>query len=378
MSEKTREFLKPLFRDTARPSGSEFADLIDSFVNKETDGVSVDTDGNLVLTRGVRLGDSDGTAAGGLRFHTNRLQVFTGGAWVDVASGGGGGFQTALPTTPQSAVVRESNVGIGPFAAAPTFRLEVPLGNTGTPKDQVLFGNVVCGNGVAGDGGFAVFCHKAMAVNVNDNFALRQSPNGPVHINAPTNQVIGFRQGGDDIRLGVSKNGNVVVGSESDVPGAPAGSLLQVQGNAHVQGNLNVTGDITIAGQAFKSAPLAWQPPPSDARVKEHVSDLELGLSELRQVRTVRFRYNGRGGTQAGQAGVGVLAQEIEAILPETVRQISIPDDPELDDMRVFDASPLTFVLINAVKELAARVEHLERALAATTAPAASPGLVVA
>ena len=48
----------------------------------------------------------------------------------------------------------------------------------------------------------------------------------------------------------------------------------------------------------------------------------------------------------------------------------SVADDPGLDDMRVFDPSALTYVLINAVKELAARVEHLEQALAAATAAA--------
>jgi hypothetical protein len=32
--------------------------------------------------------------------------------------------------------------------------------------------------------------------------------------------------------------------------------------------------------------------------------------------------------------------------------------------MRVFDPSALTYVLINAVKELAAKVEHLEQKLA--------------
>jgi endosialidase-like protein len=107
------------------------------------------------------------------------------------------------------------------------------------------------------------------------------------------------------------------------------------------------------------------------------VRDLELGLSELRQVRPVRFRYNGRGGTTAGQAGVGVIGQEIETVLPETIQRISVADDPGLDDMRVFDPSALTYALINAVKELAGRVEQLEQALAAATAPA-SPAPVVA
>jgi hypothetical protein len=346
MTERTRDFLKPEFKDGERPSGADFTDLIDSFVNKQTDGVSLDADGNLVLIRGIRLGDSAGTTAGGLRFNSNQLQVFAGGAWANVSAGGGGGLQAA-PSTPQSPAVRDSNVGIGAFAAAPTFRLEVPLGTAGTPADQVRFGNVVCGNGTAAFGGFAVLSHQAQATNTN--FALRQSPNGATHINAATGQIIGFRQGGTSIRLGVSAAGNVVVGSEADLPGAGA-AVFQV------------------AGSAFKNdGSTAWLTA-SDARVKDDVRELELGLAELRLVRPVRYRYNGRAGTLPGQDGIGVLGQEIETIVPETIRRVTAaaPGEPAFDDLRVFDPSALTYVLINAVKELAAKVEHLEQALAAT------------
>src|SRR5688572_33332076 len=92
MSERTRDFLKQEFRDGERPSGSDFADLVDSFVNKQTDGISTDADRTLILSRGLRLGDSAANVTGGLRFNNNQLQVFTNGAWADVAGGGGGAF----------------------------------------------------------------------------------------------------------------------------------------------------------------------------------------------------------------------------------------------------------------------------------------------
>jgi len=359
MSERTRDFLKPEFKDGERPSGADFSDLIDSFVNKQSDGVKLDVDGNLVLSRGVQLGDSAGTVAGGLRFNSNQLQVFSGGAWTNVGAGGGGGgfgLPTTLPPTP---VAHDGNVGIGPFAAAPTFRLEVPLGTSGTPADQVRFGNAVCGNGTAAFASAAVFSHQNHASN--SNFALRQAVNGAVHINAAAGQVVSIRQGGASVRLGVSAGGNVIVGGESDlagIPNPPGTALLQV------------------AGDAFKSQGNASWLITSDARLKEDVRDLEAGLAELRQLRPVRFRYNGRGGTSAGRAGVGVLAQEIETVLPETIQRASVPGDPALDDLRVFDSSMLTYVLINAVKELAARVEHLEQALAAATVPAVDAAVV--
>jgi hypothetical protein len=361
MTERTRDFLKPEFRDGERPSGADFADLIDSFVNKATDGVSLDTDGNLVLSRGVRLGNSAGTAAGGLRFSAGQVQFFNGTQWVSLSTGAGGAFQpVGAPSTAVS--FGTGNVGIGAFTAAapPTYKLQVTLlANSGT-GEQVRFGNAVCANGAAASGGYAMFAHFSHATN--NNFALRQSPNGGVDINAASNQAVSIRQNGTVVRMGVSANGNVIIGSDNDlvnsttvlVPPTPV-PLLQV------------------AGEAFKNTgSSAWQIA-SDARLKEDVRDLEAGLAQLRRVRPVRFRYNGRAGTPAGLAGVGVLGQEIETVFPEMVRRVSLgAGDAAQDDLRIFDGSALTFVLVNAVKELAAKVDQLELALAAAKKPARS------
>jgi hypothetical protein len=61
-----------------------------------------------------------------------------------------------------------------------------------------------------------------------------------------------------------------------------------------------------------------------------------------------------------------VLGQEIEKVFPEMIRRVSGgPDDePDTEDLRIYDGSALTFVLVNAVKELAGKVEQLEQALA--------------
>jgi len=355
MTQRTRDFLKTQFRDGVRPSGSDFADLIDSVVNKQSDNASFDTDGNLVLTRGVQLGDSNGNSPGGLRFNSNQLQVFTGGAWTNVSGGGGGGTfhapPTTPPTTPPTATVHDGTVGIGTFAGAPTFRLDVQLGSSGTSADQVRFGNVVCGNGTATFAAAAVVSHQNHASN--SNFALRQTVNGAVSLNAAAGQTVSVGLGGGAARLAVSATGNVIVGGGSadltTIPTPPGTAILQV------------------SGEAFKTLGTSAWVIPSDERVKEDVRDLEAGLTALRQLRPVRFRYNGRAGTSPGRAGVGVLAQEIETVLPETIQRASVPDDPALNELRIFDSSMLTYVLINAVKELAGRVERLEQALAAAT-----------
>ena len=350
MTERKRDFLTNEFRDGERPSGTDFADLIESVINKASDGVSMDSDGNLVLSRGVKLGNSNGTAAGGLRFAAGQVQFFDGTNWLPLSSGGGGAFQPIVATPPATApVAYGGQVGIGAFTTAspPTFRFEVNLAPNTATTEQVRFGTAVVANGSAAFGGFANFSHQSHASNTN--FALRQSPNGATHVNAAAGQVVSIRQGGTTVRLGVSVNGNVIVGGETDLAGAPAGSILQ------------------CGGGAFKNDGSANWAFTSDARVKEDVRDLEVGLSELQKVRPVRYRYNGRAGTPAGLAGVGIVGQEIESVFPETIRRVdSGAGEPGLEGLRVFDPSALTYVLINAVKELAAKVARLEQELAAT------------
>jgi hypothetical protein len=357
MTERTRDVLRPEFKDGERPSGNDFADLIDSCLNKSSDGLGVDADGNLTLTRGLRLGDSAATAAGGLRFNSGQLQLFTSGAWTNVMGGSSSVFTPIGPPASGAVQYSSGNVGINTGTASPpTFRFEVTLGAGATPADQVRFGNLVCCNGTAAFGGFGMVGHQSLisAGAGNANYALRQSPSGATHINASNGQVISFRQNGANVRAAVSAAGNVIVGGETELAGAQAGAALQVAGGVHI------TADLQVVGTAEKTGGGTWGVL-SDARLKKDVRDLEAGLAELRQVRPVRFRYNGAAGMPEGMEGVGVVAQEVEKVLPETVRRVA--GEKGLEDLRVFDASPLTFMLINAVKELAGRVERLESAL---------------
>jgi hypothetical protein len=351
MTQRTRDFLKPEFKDGERPSGADFADLIDSFLNISSDGVSLDTDGNLVLSRGVRLGDSNDTVAGGLRFSGGQVQYFDGTNWVGLSGGAAQAF-SQLGATTSVAYTNNGNVGIGAAfsaAAPPACRLDVSLA-AGSATERARFGNAVCLNGTAIPTS-AVFAHTTFA---NDSgFAFRQLASGETSINSGPNQPITFLQGGNTTLMGLSKTGNVIIGDNADL-------------TTTVSAQLQVGTGIWVKGAAVRSnAATAWDTT-SDARTKEDVRDLQEGLAELQKIRPIRFQYNGTGGTPKGQEGVGVLAQEIETVLPETVRKVETKGPPEtrIDDLRIFNPSALTFVLINAVKELAERVEALESALA--------------
>lgn len=128
----------------------------------------------------------------------------------------------------------------------------------------------------------------------------------------------------------------------------------------------------------------------SDARIKEVRRDYEGGLDEILQLQPRVFIYKGNDfssdpavplsedgempqsihqGMQDFEV-VGLIAQEAEPIMPSMVTQKEGWIDGEhVTDMRDLNPTNLTYALINAVKELAAKNAALEARLAALEAP---------
>jgi hypothetical protein len=86
----------------------------------------------------------------------------------------------------------------------------------------------------------------------------------------------------------------------------------------------------------------------SDARLKSEVETIAGALGIVSALRGVRF-------TMDGSRQIGVIAQEVETVLPEVVR------DNEAGQLSVAYGN-ITGLLIEAVKELTARVAALEEA----------------
>ena len=96
----------------------------------------------------------------------------------------------------------------------------------------------------------------------------------------------------------------------------------------------------------------------SDARAKQDIAELEYGLNEIMQLRPVLFNWK----EIANQhKSMGLIAQEVMPILGEAVYQ----DGSEQDSHLSIAYNSLIPVLINAVKELAEKVEQLSGRTAA-------------
>jgi hypothetical protein len=137
----------------------------------------------------------------------------------------------------------------------------------------------------------------------------------------------------------------------------------------------------------------------SDARIKTITGNYESGLDQVAALKPVRYTFkgnntdkppdqplgvgeDGKALPRTGDAGVapyptsghynaavagteyiGLIAQEAEVPMPETVKQSpGYIDGAAVTDLRLLDTSPILLALVNAVKELKARVEELEAA----------------
>jgi hypothetical protein len=347
MAKQNRQHLRQEFQDGERPSGNDFADLIESGINQEDDGIVVDDDQNVSLVGGLTLGNPENGSQGMLRFDGGVVEIHDGADWGPLvpAVGPGGAFQE-VDGGPNVAF-SGGNVGIGELAAAPTYRLEVELGDNTDEAQRVRFGTVAISNGQGAQQNRAIVAHRDHSTN--EGYALAQGPTGETYINTPVGQQISFRQGGSSVRLAVSSEGRVIVNGATELPGSIAADQLQVNGDAYK----------TQGGEQWNS--------PSDLRLKADVHDLDRGLADLLAVRPVRFRFNGKAGTSEGAEHFGIIGQEMEKVFPSMVKRVAaqIDEDTTWDDMRVYNGSGLTYVMINAIKELAGRVAQLEAELAA-------------
>lgn len=120
-------------------------------------------------------------------------------------------------------------------------------------------------------------------------------------------------------------------------------------------------------GAAWKVGGGVWSAL-SDARIKTVIRDYTHGLAEILQINPVVYRYlNNTDEPQAervrinNKEHIGLVAQDVEKVMPEMVSiKDGWIDGKRVDDMRALDSSALVYALVNAVRELSARIDALE------------------
>jgi hypothetical protein len=150
-------------------------------------------------------------------------------------------------------------------------------------------------------------------------------------------------------------------------------------------------GVLIFSGQAYKPGGGPWADS-SDERIKNVIGEYTHGLDEVLALRPVKYTFKGNDTTdppsnaiydepvpkdtpvvpyknsghyQAAKDGkefIGLVAQEVEPLLPHMVtKHKGFIDGEPVTDIRDLDTTSLIFTLINAVKQLNARIATLER-----------------
>lgn len=146
---------------------------------------------------------------------------------------------------------------------------------------------------------------------------------------------------------GWSTNGNGVFGtSVNGYAGYFQGAKNYFEGNVGIgtenpEYKLHVVGHIAYTGNIYDV---------SDVRLKENIVPLDNALEKVTSIRSVYFNNIGE---SENNREIGVIAQEVEKVLPEVVSE-------DAQGYKSVDYSKLTPLLIEAVKEQQTQIEALK------------------
>lgn len=151
---------------------------------------------------------------------------------------------------------------------------------------------------------------------------------------------------------------------ESNTASAENGTLVWMPtvAGARTEGmRLNSAGDLTIRGSnATKASGTAWINP-SDERLKGNIQPYTKGLKELLLINPKVWNYNEASGiSDTTTKHVSPIAQELAEVMPEMVGSYKGELSGKETTLYNVDGSDYVMLLINAVKELEARIKILE------------------
>lgn len=166
---------------------------------------------------------------------------------------------------------------------------------------------------------------------------------GNIQLDGDDNGEVRFLDGGTQYSI-VKKDGNnavyqsVISDGDFVIQGNDGGSIITA-----------LTLDMSGAGAAtFNNDVTAF----SDKRLKTDISNIENGLDKVMKMQGVHYKRND---VENAKPQIGVLAQDMEAIIPEVV----LTADDEMQTKSV-DYGKLTAVLIEAIKDLKAEIDELK------------------
>lgn len=196
------------------------------------------------------------------------------------------------------------------------------------------------------------------------NSSLTSTGNVGIGTSTPENKLTVIDNNGTTMRIVNTGNGNgLAINLGSNIGTAlfcNKGSINLIEGSIGIGDYFASYRLHLFENSAAKPTSSSWTIS-SDARLKKDVHAYHEGLNELLKIRPVWFTYTGEAGMPQ-ETGVGVLAQELQQVAPYMVSTWTYKRDKgdNGQDYLAVDNGPMTYMLINATKELNAEIEKLK------------------
>lgn len=138
--------------------------------------------------------------------------------------------------------------------------------------------------------------------------------------------------------------------------GNPSVDVLTIRGDERVGiGTTNPGYTLHVVGQAAKTTGSSWTSI-SDRRLKHDIKAYREGLKEVLQINPVQFKYNALSGFDTKENHIGVIAQEMQEVLPHTVTNF----EKDGTNYLAVNPSAMTYMFVNAFKELNQQHENAQ------------------
>ena len=161
----------------------------------------------------------------------------------------------------------------------------------------------------------------------------------------------------------ITLDGNIVFSNNSKVRQDSAGLILETldsdediffSGNDGGSAITAVRIDMSDAGHLICNGNITAFGSTSDIKLKENIKVIPDALDKVKQLKGVTFNYK-----KDGKKSTGLIAQDLEKVLPEAVYESSDINDDEEKHLAIRYGNTVG-LLVEAIKELEARVKELE------------------
>lgn len=188
------------------------------------------------------------------------------------------------------------------------------------------FGNTATVQGTTGGTGFtgSVGFTGSQGIQGDIGFTGSQGPPGPVDL-----QTAGVSSAGALRYAGTTRTNGQLYGGSSD-PDSSTTARLNYGGDFYARNVYGIDDVLAL----------------SDVKLKEDISSIQNSLDKVRALRGVEYILK-----SSGKKSIGVIAQEVEKILPEVVGMTD-------DGTKAVAYGKMIALLIEAIKELSDKVEN--------------------